>query len=241
MSAFKPAKSSPKKISFRVAGESLEGSIIEASDTNFNTLLIGGGGHIPYRDYYGIWQDRLASVGIGSMSFDFRGVGASEGQLSKMGLQTHLEDARGAAQYLNKLFPGRKLQIMGVSMGGAIAIQLANEIKADRLILVAPAAYSEKARSVSFGPAFTSILREERSWQDSPEFDQLEQFNGRTLLVYGEEDEVIPEPILMRYSRIVRKQGCVLIIPQVDHGFMRKNDPASIAAREEIITSLRYL
>ena len=234
--------STEKGVSFTVAGKKLKGLIVEASNSDFSTLLIGGGGHIPHREYYGAWQSQLADMGMSSMSFDFRGVGASEGELDETGLQTRLEDARGATQYLKELYPNRRLCIMGVSMGGAVAIQLANEIHAESLVLIAPAAYAEEARHVSFGPAFTAILRKEGSWHYSPEFSQLEDFKGKILLAYGKEDEVIPEPILTRYGKVVRKNGgSVLAIPRVDHGLMRRNDSDSIAARKKIKTALETI
>lgn len=230
------------EVSFEVAGKRLEGSIIEAGHKGlFDILLIGGGGHIPHKDYYGAWQNELASVGVSSMSFDFRGVGASEGQLSETGLGTRLEDARSAVDYFKKQRPNRKLYIMGVSMGGTTAIQLANEIQADGLVLAAPAAYSEEARHKLFGPEFTAALKQEDSWVNSPDFDGLEQFKGKLILVHGDQDDVIPAPILQHYDNTARKNGTVLVIPGVGHRFMRQDDAESIAARRELQVSLEII
>jgi pimeloyl-ACP methyl ester carboxylesterase len=231
-----------KTVEFEVAGQNLEGLIVKAGmDGPFNILLLGGGGNIPYQEYYAAWQTQLASIGVNSMSFDFRGVGASDRELGETSLDTRLEDAIAAMKLLQQEGPDRKLYVAGVSMGGTIAIQLANAVGADGLVLVAPAAYSEEARHKQFGPEFTAALRKEGSWEDSPDFSELEQFDGKLLLAYGEEDTVIPDAILHRYTDIAMQKGRVLVLPSVGHRFMREGDPASLAARDEVQASLEML
>lgn len=231
-----------KTVEFEVAGQKLEGQIVKAGmDGPFNILLLGGGGNIPYQEYYGAWQAELASIGVNSMSFDFRGVGASDCELGETSLETRLQDAIAAMKLLQEECPGRKLYVAGVSMGGTIAIQLANEARAAGLVLVAPAAYSEEARHKQFGSEFTAALRKEGSWENSPDFSELEQFDGKLLLAYGEDDAVIPDAILHRYSDIAAQKGQVLVLPSVGHRFMREGDPASLAARDEVKASLEML
>jgi alpha/beta superfamily hydrolase len=230
------------EVFFDVAGKRLEGMIVESPQKGpFDILLIGGGGHIPHEDYYGAWQNELVGIGVNSMSFDFRGVGASEGELSESGLDTRLEDARAAVDYFKKQGLGRNLYIMGVSMGGTIAIQLANEVQADGLVLAAPAAYSEEARHKLFGPEFSAAIRKEGSWENSPDFYDLEQFEGKVLLVHGDKDSVVPAPILHQYDEVSRKKGTVLVIPGAGHRFMRQGDPESIMARQEVLASLEII
>jgi pimeloyl-ACP methyl ester carboxylesterase len=231
-----------KTVEFEVAGQRLEGSIVIASKEGpFDILLLGGGGNIPYQEYYGAWQQHLATIGISSMSFDFRGVGVSDGELYQTSLDTRLDDARVAAELLKQEHPGRPLFIAGVSMGGPVATRLANEIAADGLLLVAPAAYSEEARHKKFGPDFKAAITKEESWMGSPDFTDLEKFPGRLVLAYGQEDNIIPTEILQHYTNIARIKGDVLTIPSVGHRFMREQDPVSLAARNEVQASLEML
>ena len=70
----------------------------------------------------------LSKLGIGSLRFDFRGSGDSEGDFSKMTLESEVSDALLAMEYLR----GRpevakdRIGIFGRSVGGTIAVMTAS-------------------------------------------------------------------------------------------------------------------
>lgn len=155
-------------------------------------LIIGGGANIPLKQgYYPAWQEEMLNRGVSSLSFDFRGVGSSDIKLPETSLRTRLTDAHHATDKLNESAKG-PLYVARISMGAPIAIHLANLIGAEGFILISPAAYTEEVWGVNFGPEFSQVIRQEGSWEGSPSFAALEQFKGKVLLAYGEQDDVIP-------------------------------------------------
>jgi len=225
-------QSNLRNIEFAVDGERLSGLLFEVDKKGPKVLILGGGAGIPVSEgYYPAWQKVMAEGGINSLSFDFRGIGASGGDIKETSLNSRLQDARTATETLNGNLPEGKLFIAGVSMGAPIAVRLANEVNADGVILISPAAYSQEARSAQYGEQFSEAIQEENSWKDSPDFKELEKFGGKILLAYGEQDDVIPQAILRKYERIAKGCGPILKFEQAGHRFMREQDPPSQSAR----------
>lgn len=76
-------------------------------------------------------------MGAPTVRFNFRGVGASEGQFGNGLGET--EDTLAAIAYGRHRWPGAGLWLGGFSFGGAVAIRAASIAKAERLVTVAPA------------------------------------------------------------------------------------------------------
>jgi len=201
-------------------------------------LILAGGGNFPHKEgYYPAWQRDMADHSISSFSFDYGGVGESEGKLDETNLISRLEDARNALKVLASNINAVRLFVVGISMGAPIASRLANESDVGGLILVSPAAYSEVARDKTFGPEFSEEIRREKSWKNSPDFNELLRFKGRVLLVYSRNDEIIPSEILETYDNIVRERGIILALETVSHGFIRETDPESRRAQRKFYNS----
>lgn len=85
----------------------------------------GLGGHKvgKFRLYIDL-AEKLASLGIVSLRFDFRGAGDSEGKLSDMTITSQVEDATLALDFLKNepLVEARRIGLFGRSFGGLIAI-----------------------------------------------------------------------------------------------------------------------
>lgn len=185
-------------------------------------IRISGGANLPH--WPNDWQEILASSGVTSISFDFAGVGDSEGELKRTNLLTRLEDSRQALELFAD-YAGigpESICIMGVSMGAPLAIKLAGEAKAGSLVLAAPAAYPEEAWDKNFGEDFSAAIRVPNGWESSVEFDGLNSFLGKILLAYGEKDEVIPALILKRYSQIVKDKNQTAVTLDTTHTFLRE-------------------
>ncbi|RJP34245.1 MAG: alpha/beta hydrolase [Candidatus Omnitrophota bacterium] len=100
------------------------------ADAPIASLLFchGNGGNITYR------VDSLRqfhSIGLNTFIFDYRGYGKSEGKLSEKGTYT---DAAAAFEWLQNRNPDLPLILFGRSLGAAIAIDLAMNVKANALI-----------------------------------------------------------------------------------------------------------
>ena len=79
----------------------------------------------------------LHEVGIPTLRFNFRGVGASEGVYDQA--NGEIDDADAAASFGATRWPGKHLVIAGFSFGGYVALRLSLRRAAARLITVAPA------------------------------------------------------------------------------------------------------
>lgn len=78
----------------------------------------------------------LASLGIATLRFNFRGVGASAGAYDDGCGET--DDALAAAATLRARWPGADLVVAGFSFGAAVAVRVALAVEPLALVTVAP-------------------------------------------------------------------------------------------------------
>lgn len=128
--------------------------------------------------------------------FDFSGQGESSGELKNSSLKKRYNEAKAVLESFQVTGP---LTVIGSSMGGYIATKLLEEYTVETLILFCPAAYSRKAWDVRFSEGFTEIIRSKDSFLDSDIEDILRDFRGKSLLVMGREDDVIPSEVVKMY------------------------------------------
>jgi alpha/beta superfamily hydrolase len=117
---------------------------------------------------------------------NFRGVGESEGAF---------DEGRGEVEDLLAVLNAMKLEkklLAGFSFGGAMAARLAQKVKAERLVLVAPAVGNFPAPAV---PA-------------------------QTLVIHGEADETVPLADVLAWAR--PQELPVMVVPGAEHFFHRK-------------------
>ena len=78
----------------------------------------------------------MRDLGIPSLRFNFRGVGASAGVFDEGRGET--EDAQAIATWGAERWPGRQLILAGFSFGAYVALRLAGQRPTSRLITIAP-------------------------------------------------------------------------------------------------------
>jgi len=127
------------------------------------------------------------SLGYAAMRFNFRGVGGSEGAFDDG--RGEVEDLIAMAQYARTRFGAVDLALAGFSFGGYVAAQAARALHPARLVLVAPA--------VNRYP--------------------MPPVHGATLVVHGEEDDVVPLKDLLAWAR--PQQLPVTVLPGAGHFF----------------------
>jgi dienelactone hydrolase len=186
------------------------------------------------------WQEQLASWGVTSLVFDYRGIEGTSVELGKTSLATRLEDAIVAYDVLEGQIQTSDIFSVGVSMGAATALQLSQERTLKGIGFVYPAAYSKAAHTISFGSNFSAEIRKDDDLMSYLEFRLLNQYAGKLLLAYGGKDEVVPAEILSLYrSEIMLKEGVVTENPEAAHAFMRKDDPVSLDAQRALAVELK--
>lgn len=158
----------------------------------------------------------MAELGFGSTAFDCIGHGETGGELSHSSLISRTEQAGAIADHLGSQLTA----CMGVSMGAYNALHLSKFVPLRALVLMVPGVYHPSAYPVNFGPEFSTIIRQPRSWEESDAWWQLvSEFSGNVLVIAAAEDRVIPAEIPPRLYGSASGQGkhALLTVPDADH------------------------
>lgn len=129
----------------------------------------------------------LLQAQIPSVSFDLSGHGydqpveEEELSLGRNSLEAH---------HFAELFRSSLNAVIGYSMGGALALKLAehHSDRIDKIVLICPAIYAEAAYKAPFGEPFRSQISRPFSFLDSTSYKFLNDFSGQVLLIMGEHD-----------------------------------------------------
>ena len=157
----------------------------------------------------------LSQLGMSVLLFDYRGYGGNPGTPSEKGLTA---DARAAQRWLAaqpEIDPDRTVYF-GESLGAAVAIGLAIERPPAALVLRSP---------------FTSLAevgREHYPWlpvgwllsDRYPSIDRIGSLSVPVMVIAGDRDDVVPEPLSRKLYEAARDPKCYLLIPGTGH-----NDP----------------
>lgn len=198
---------------------------IDAKNTP-GVLFLHGGGESS-KERFAKWQTHLSKLGISSFAFDFRGVGESKGYFADSSLNNRLTDSVNALDYFLSLglVDRSRLAIVGASMGGHVATRLIEkfpDIKA--LIVLSGAAYGKDAEDKKMSEEFTFEIRKRNNWDNSPVFSALKNYAGFALVIYGENDSIIPEDVKKKYRDNIQR-GEYLSIQYGQHSLL---DPQGI-------------
>lgn len=167
-------------------GTKLHGWFIDRTAPRGVVLFCHGNG-----DNITILTDKLRNLseqhGLAVLTFDYRGYGRSEGAPSESGI---LQDARAARRWLAKRtrIDERAVILMGHSLGGAVAVDLAAKDGARALIL-------ESTFTSLPEVAATHLPWLAPRWNMTMQLNsasKLPSYAGPLLVSHGDADEVIP-------------------------------------------------
>lgn len=182
-------------------------------------LAIHGGGNAQEGVFAGV-REELALRGVGSTAFDCVGHGRTGGDKLGSSLADRTAQARAVIEATR-----RPTAILGASMGAYNALRLAPELTPRALVLVVPGIYCPQAYEVPFGPGFSQVIRQPRSWADSDAWEILSQFTGRLLVVAAGDDDVVPLEIPRRLHEAAARaeSRSLLVVPGAGHsGLLRR-------------------
>ncbi len=131
--------------------------------------------------------ERMQQLGFSVLAIDYRGFGKSSSGLPSEA--SAYEDARAAWDWLGQRHPGRARYLFGHSLGGAIAIELASNVKDASGTIVEGTFTSIRDVAASFkygwlpiGPFITQRFDSE---------DKVRRLSSPLLVVHGESDQLI--------------------------------------------------
>jgi fermentation-respiration switch protein FrsA (DUF1100 family) len=150
--------------------------------------------------------------GVSVMLLDYRGYGRSEGTPTMLGL---LRDARAARAQLaiREAIAEKDVVLLGESIGGAVAVDLAAEDGARGLILESTFASLREVAGAHYPQFLVSMLVADRLNSVA----KIGKYNGPLLQVHGDADQVIPLTSGRKLFEAANEPKTLLVLPQHDH------------------------
>jgi alpha/beta superfamily hydrolase len=131
-------------------------------------------------------------LGIGTVRFNFRGVGNSTGQFDNGKGET--DDLRAVVNWLKKESAFSELWLAGFSFGSEIALRGHRDLNAHRLLLVAPPVERFQAKNLPLS--------------DIP-----------TLVIQGDKDEIVSPTAVSAWVKTQAHQPEYIIMAEAEHFF----------------------
>jgi pimeloyl-ACP methyl ester carboxylesterase len=153
-------------------------------------------------------------LGATCLTFDLSGHGESGGSRAALSVRDHLEDCREAFDRLAQE-PGvdpTRIGVCGASYGGHLGALLTASRTPGSLLLRAPALYADAELELPGGPRRSSI----ESLETAAALRYLARYEGPSLLVESEHDELIPHGIVEAYLAACRNCRHE-VIPDIGH------------------------
>jgi dipeptidyl aminopeptidase/acylaminoacyl peptidase len=178
----------------------------------------------------------LAQADVASLRFDFYGSGESDGEFRQMTLRGEITDGRAAVAFLRRQrsIDPKRVGLLGLSLGGAVAAALAPGVRAKALVLWSAVAHTARlgdivkklARRIPDKPgAFEYDAREihPRLMEDVLKVEPIRhiaRYKGPTLIIHPEMDETVPISHARDFFHATRSETKeVAIIAGADHVF----------------------
>jgi len=166
-------------------GKRINGWFIPAEEARGTILFChGNGGNIGHRiDFFRLFNQ----LGLSVFIFDYRGYGKSPGRTSEKGVYL---DAQGAYDYLisRSDVDKDKIIIYGESLGGAVAINLADKIKASSLVT-----FGVFTSTIDMGKELYPHLPVKLFLtQKYDSISKIKDIDIPKLIVHSSDDEIVP-------------------------------------------------
>jgi len=186
---------------------------------------------------------QLAEHGIASLRFDFRGSGDSAGEFEELTIRSEVADLLEALKFLarQKRVNSRRLALIGMSMGGAIAAHVVAREKSriKTLVLWAPVAEGAGILDELSTPEAVASLAQTgiadyegnlvgvqfiRQFAEMKPLREIVKSRCPVLIVHGSGDETVPVQHADMYERALRASKRLIkkvIIERADHTFTK--------------------
>ncbi len=150
--------------------------------------------------------------GLSVFIFDYRGYGRSRGRPSEEGLY---QDAIGAYDYVTRtrMIRPERLIVFGRSLGAAVAVELAAQKPAAGLILESSFPSIEAVAKRYYGGLPVHWLL----GSDFRLLDRLPQLSLPTLIIHGDQDDIIPLELGQRVFDAAKPPKWFYVIKGADH------------------------
>jgi len=208
-------------------GTRLHGWYLPQDDPRAVVLFChGNAGNLSHRS--GMLRALHELVGVSVLIFDYRGYGRSEGKPSEAGI---LEDGRAARAWLAQraAVAPDEIVLMGRSLGGAVAIDMAADQQARGLVL--ESTFTSIPDIAAYHYPWLPVRLLVRTQLNS--LAKIPAYHGPLLQSHGDADTIIPYHLGQRLFEAANQPKRFVILPGADH-----NDPQPREYYEELIRFL---
>lgn len=226
----------PREIRFEDArfqaadGTRLHGWYVPRQNARAAVLFChGNGGNLSHRiDALVMLNHR---VGVSVLIFDYRGYGRSEGKPNEAGV---LADARAARAWLaaREKISAADVVLMGESLGGAVAVDLAAHDGARALVL--ESAFNSLPDVAAYHYPWLPVRWAMRSRFDSA--GQIGRYHGPLLQAHGDADTIVPIEFGRRLFEAAAEPKQFLLLHGHDH-----NDPMPLQFYDAVAALVDHL
>jgi uncharacterized protein len=167
-------------------------------------------GNLSYRaPVVKLLHDRFA---LSVLIFDYRGYGRSEGIPTLDGI---LRDARAARHKLaeRERIADKDVVLLGESLGGAVAVDLASEDGARALILESTFSSLSDAAAAHYSEALANVLTADKLDSAS----KIKNYMGPLLQCHGDRDRTIPYDLGRKLFAAANEPKTFVTLPGKDH------------------------
>ena len=198
-------------------GETLHGYFLKAKKNTNKTIIYLHGNAGNVGGWYRAGTDLQENVNANVLVVDYRGYGKSSGKPSREGV---IKDARAMYEYLvnKKGINGSNISIFGISVGGAIGIELAARLKQE----------SKPLRSLIIQSSFTSLKDVAKNiFPYIPGFllrsnlfnllERIKELSIPILISHGDKDEIIPYEQSKRLYEAANEPKKLVILEGATH------------------------
>jgi hypothetical protein len=181
----------------------------------------GNAGNITHRDH--VFRALHDEVGVSVLIFDYRGYGRSSGKPTGQGI---LADARAARAWLarREKIPENAIVVMGESIGGAVAVDLAADGARGLIVENSFASLPEVA---AYHLPWIPVGLLMRTRLNSAA--RMREYHGPLLQSHGDHDTIVPLASAQRLFAAANEPKKFILLPGCDH-----NDVHSPAYYEQV-------
>ncbi|KRN01478.1 hypothetical protein FD13_GL001004 [Levilactobacillus senmaizukei DSM 21775 = NBRC 103853] len=178
---------------------------------------------------------RLRTIGVGTVRFDFNGCGQSDGDFVNMTVLNEIADAQAVLTAVQDRLAPKQIDLLGHSQGGVVASMLAgyNADLIHKVVLMAPAATLKEdalnghTQNLVYDPEHIPAklpIRPGkvlggfylRTAQLLPIYETAQNFTGPVCLIHGDDDQVVAYSASQRYDDIYQ-QSTLHLLPGANH------------------------
>ena len=182
-------------------------------------------------------QKYLARRLISSFSYDYQGIGKSEGSMNNTTISDLIEDTKSAFYKFRNKLPNKNFIVLGYSLGAYIIPKMLSVFTTTKgVVLVSPPAYSSKVDSLCLDDSTTELIRSVPQDKNSEIFTILKNNNKPTLIIFGDNDQEISLEIRGLFKSINSTNTKYVSIENSVHSLLRNRSPIEKVVSEKLST-----